>query len=165
MKAIRNLLSRFDSQLTRREVEEQLDFHLDLLTQQHCEGEKSWEEARVTAQRQFGNVEQIRDQCVEISRRSRPLLRVLKSLMILVFVTGVLVRIFSPELHVTRVGDILMAVAVLGRLLLHLRSLTPPSFHSNRETESTLGLKDNSPRPISSQERKQTPLERVIFDE
>lgn len=163
MRTIRELLSALDGKLTRREIEEELDLHLELLTQEHVKADMSWEEATASAHRRFGNVERIRDQCVEITRRSRPLMRALKSFLILVFVTGVLVRVFSPEIHVTRVGDVLMAVAVLGRLLLYLRGLNPSNFRANDETSSPLMLNSEPQSPFICDQRC-TPLERVIFD-
>jgi hypothetical protein len=161
MKALNGFIQRFDGQQARREIEEELRFHLDQLTDEHYRQDIPWDEARALAQKRFGNVEQIRDQCVEISRRNHPSLRALKLLFVLVFLIGVLVRVFSPEYHVTRVGDILMAVGVLGRLFLYVRGLNPASF-TNAADSAPLKLFDSKVSIAAYDRRKRTPVERVI---
>ena len=165
MKAFKGLVQSFDGEQTKREVEEELRFHLDLLTDEHCRQDLDRDEARVAAQKCFGNVEQIRDQCVEIRSRSHPSARALKFLLTMVFLVGVLVRVFSPEYHLTRVGDILIAVGILSRMLLYVRGLNPSSFLSRPETSSPLRLNDNGQATIVTyDQRKRTPVERVISD-
>src|SRR5439155_11076620 len=107
MKAFKGPVQSFDGEQIRGEVEEELRFHLELLTEALLQQDMSREEANAAALRRFGNVDQIKSQCVEISRRNHPAIRALKSFLILVFLVGVLVRVFSPEYHLTRVGDIL----------------------------------------------------------
>ena len=146
-----------------REVEEELGLHLDLLTQDLQGQHESSEEAKTAAQKRFGDFDQIRDECVEISRRRHPLIRALKSFLILVFLSGVLVRVFSPEYLVTRVGDNLIFVGILGRLLLYLRSLSPSISAITNEPTLSLMLKETSASAIESDEcDPQTPLERII---
>lgn len=161
---MRNLLNRLDSNLTKREVEEELRFHLDLLAEEHVKEGVSRDQAIAAAQRRFGNVERTRDECVEISRRRTPLIRALKFFLMLVFAGGILVRVFSTELHLTRVGTVLIAVAVLGRLLIYVRSLNPSSFHSSQQPGSLkLNLEPRTSFTVYDQ-TSQTPIERVIFD-
>ena len=166
MKAVNGrLFKRFDSEQIKGEVEEELRFHLELLTEALLQQDMSPEEANAAALERFGNVEQIKDQCVEISTRSNPLMRALKSFLILVFLVGVLVRVFSTEFHVLHVGDILIAVGVLGRLLVYVRGLNPSSFLSKPETSSPLMLNENGQASIAAyDQRKRTPVERVISD-
>ncbi len=166
MKAVNGrLLKRFDGEQIRGEVEEELRFHLELLTEALLQQDMSQEEANAAAFRRFGNVDQIKAQCVQISRRNRPVVRALKSFLILVFLMGVLVRVFSPEYHVTHVGDILIAVGALGRLLVYVRGLNPSSFLSRPETSSPLMLNHNGQASITAYDRrKRTPVERVISD-
>ncbi len=154
-----------DSREVEREIEEQLHFHLELLTQANLQQDMSFAEARKSALKRFGNVEQIKDQCVQISKRSHPLMRALKALLLLVFLSGVLVRMFGAELTVTRVGDLLIVVSVLGRLLLYVRDLDPSSFVSRDETSSPLMLNETSRPSIAVYDhRNLTPVERVISD-
>jgi hypothetical protein len=166
MKAgIINQFRRFDSQRAEREIDEELRFHLEMLTETLLQKDLSLAEARDAALKRFGDVEQIRDQCVEISRRNHPAIRVLKSFLILIFLVGVLVRVFNTEFHVTRVGDVLIAVGILGRLWVYVRGLNPSSFLSKPETSSPLMLNDNGQASMTAyDQRKRTPVERVIFD-
>ena len=146
-----------------REIEEELRFHLDLLTDEHFRQDMPLAEAKDAALRRFGDIERIKGQCVEISRRNRPAIRALKLFLILVFLGGVLLRIFSPEYHVTHVADILIAVGILGRVLLYLRSWTPAIMISNPEASSPLGLNDHGSIAAYDQ-TKRTPVERLISD-
>lgn len=161
MKALTGLFERLYSQQRKREIEEELRFHLDRLTEENCRLDISWEEARALAQQRFGNFEQVRDQCVEISRRNHPSLRALKLFVSLVFLMGILVRVFSPEYHVTRVGTILMAVGLLGRLLLYVRGLNPSSI-TNPDDAAPLKLFDSKVTIEAYDQRNRTPVERVI---
>jgi hypothetical protein len=159
------LFKRFDNEQIKGEVEEELRFHLELLTEALMQQDMSPGEANAAALKRFGNVEQIRDQCLEISTRNSPLVRALKSFLILVFLVGVLVRAFSTEYHVTHVGDTLIAVGILGRLLVYVRGLNPSSFLSKPETSSPLMLNETGQTSITAyDQRKRTPVERLIFD-
>jgi hypothetical protein len=139
--------------------------HLELLTQAQFRPDVSREVARATALKQFGNVDQIKDQCASILWRSSPLVRALKSFLILVFLLGVLVRVFSTDFHVARVGEVLIEVGILGRLLVYLRGLNPSSSLSKPETSSPLMLNERGQASIAAyDQRKRTPVERVISD-
>ena len=166
MKAvIGRLFKCFDSEQVKREIEDELHFHLELLTQEHLKQDMSFAEAKDAALERFGNVGLIKDQCVEISRRNHPSVRALKSLLILVFLVGVLVRVFSTELHVMHVGGTFIAVAILGRLFLYVRGLNPSSFRSKPETSSPLMLNETAQTSIRAYDhRRLTPVERVLAD-
>lgn len=165
MKAVTGRLFKcFDREQVKREIEEELSFHLELLAQEHLE-EMSLKEAKAAALKRFGNVEQIRDQCAEISRRSHHSVRAVKAFLILIFLSGVMVRIFSTEMHVMRVGGILIAVALMSRLFLYVRGLNPSSFHTQHQTSSPLMLNENVDTSIRYyDQRARTPVERVIAE-
>lgn len=155
-------LRRLDSRRVPREVEEELQFHLDLLTEEHCRQNIPLDQAQAEAVKRFGNVEKIRDECVRIAVRNQPLILALKWLCGLVFLAGVLVRIYGTDYHVTRVGDLLMEVAALARLLLYLRGKSP-SRHAKGDDESALLKLDISPLSLATyDQRGRTPVERVI---
>ena len=117
------------------EVEEELRFHVEMLRREHIRQGMSPEEAKGATLKRFGDVEQIKYQCVQISRRSHPFMRALKSFLILVSIAGVSVRVLSADISVGRIGEVLIAVAVLSRLLLYVRGLSPSNFLSkNRNT-------------------------------
>lgn len=145
----RRLFSPIGSEAIEREVEEELQFHLDLLTEQHLKHSDTFEEAKASALSRFGDVEQVKDECVEISKRSRAFVRALQSFFILLFLAGILVRIFSDELHVDRVGQMLIAIGVMGRLFLYVRGLKPAVFRQKSDTSSPLMLNSTYKAPAS----------------
>jgi hypothetical protein len=146
------------------EIEEELRFHVELLTAENLQQEMSLADARDAALKRFGDVEQIKGQCVEISRRRQPLIRVLRAFLIPVFLSGVLVRVFSSETNLLHLGDLLIFVAVLGRLLLYVRTLNPVMFRARRETLSPLVLIDRPDAAAAYDQQTLTPVERVIAD-
>lgn len=161
-----SLFKLLDCRQTEREIDEELRFHLELLTQEHLRQDMSFAEASDAARKRFGDVEQIKDQCVTISRQSRPLLRALKTFLIPVFLCGVLARVLSTEIHFLRIGDLLIFVSLLGRLLLYVRGLNPARFHAKDQTQSPLMLRDRSEATIAAYDhRKRTPVERIISDQ
>lgn len=129
---------------TAREIDEELRFHLELLTQAYLRQDLSAEEAKNAAVRRFGSVERTTDECLAISMRAHPLLVALKSFLILVFVAGIVVRMLGTDLNTRTLGQLLIAVPILSRLLLYVRSLNPSSFRSQPETASPLGLNEVS---------------------
>jgi hypothetical protein len=155
---------RLFNHLDRREIERdigaELQFHLDLLTQEYLQRSMSLEEARDAALKQFGNVEQIKDRCVEISKRRHPLVMALKCFLAILFVTGAMVRIVGWDFHISRCGDLLMAVSILSWVLLYVR-LNPSRFLSPHETSSPLKLTDQNSFAVYDQQ-KRTPVERLI---
>lgn len=76
-------------------------------------------------------------------------MRALKSFFILLFLAGILVRIFSDELHVDRVGQMLIAIGVMGRLFLYVRGLKPAVFRQKSDTSSPLMLNSTYKAPTS----------------
>lgn len=119
------------------------------MTEQHLQHADTLVEARASALRRFGNVEQVKDECVEISKRKRPFIRALKSFLILTFLAGIFVRIFGTELNVVRAGTMLMTVAVMGRLFLYVRALKPAGFRPKSDTSSPLMLNSADKTPAS----------------
>ena len=145
----RKLFNPTGSEAIEREVEEELRFHLELLTEQHLQHADTLVEARASALRRFGNVERVKDQCVEISKRKHPFTRALKSFLILTFLAGIFVRIFGTELHVDRVGQMLIAIGIMGRLFLYVRGLRPAGFRPKSDTSSPLMLNSTTKTPVS----------------
>ena len=162
MNVINRLFPGTDRGRAHSEVDEELQFHLDLLTEELCRQNMPRDEAQTAALKRFGNLEQIRDECVRISRRNHPAVSALKWFFGFVFVVGVLVRVFSPEYHLTRMGDVLMAVGVLSRLLLYLRVMNPSRYFSKPDDSSLIKLND-VPMSLATYDRKRrTPVERLI---
>ena len=145
----RRLFRPIRSEAIEREVDEELRFHLDLLTEQNLPHSETSIEARAAALRRFGDLEAVKDECVEISKRSRPLTRALKSLFVLIILAGILVRIFGDEFHVDRVGTLLIAIGAMGRLFMYVRGLNPSLFRPKSDTASPLSLNGTMKTPAS----------------
>lgn len=120
-----SLQNRFQPREFELEVEEELRLHIDLLLHENIKRGMSLEEARAATLKRFGNLDRVRNECVKICRRSRPLQRAFKLGVILLVLTGLIIRITSTDFHVARIGDTLIMIAVAGRLLIYVRSLTP----------------------------------------
>lgn len=160
------LFERFSRRDVKREVENELRFHLELLMEENLRRGMTLKEAEEEALKRFGNIERIKNQCVEISERSRPAMRVLKSFLIVVFLGGVLTRISSADIYGRQIGNMLMAIAALGGLLLYIRGLRFSSFVPANENPSPLGLSDVEQTSFAARTlEKSTPLERVIADD
>ena len=130
------LRSRFQRTDLEHEVEEELRLHIELLLHENIRQGMSPEEARAATLKRFGNLDRVRNECVEICRRSRPLQRVFKIVAILLALTGLIIRITSVDLYVAHIGDTLIAIAVSGRLWLYVRSLSPSRFLPANKTAS-----------------------------
>ena len=166
MKTLRRQLSeRFERRKIEREVEAELRFHLELLTEENLRRGMTLEKAEEEAAQRFGDVEQIKNQCVEISNRSRPAMRVLKFLLILIFLAGVSANVLSADVYGKQIGNMLMAIAALGGLLVYLRGSRFSGFVPHAENSSPLGLTDSGREFMTANDdRKLTPLERIIND-
>jgi len=110
---------------TALDVEEELQFHVELLERKYAQQGMSAAAAKTAASRRFGNLEAVKRQCVIIRKRSSPLLRALKMSLILVALAGLAIRLLSLDYKVGRIGSVLVMIAIAGRLLLYVRGLTP----------------------------------------
>jgi len=163
---IARLFKNFNRREVEREVENELRFHLELLTEENLQRGMTLKEAEEEASKRFGNIERIKNQCVEIRERNCPSMRVLKFFLIVVFLGGVLARISSADIYGKQIGNMLMAIAALGGLLLYIRGLRPFSFVPANENSLPLGLSGDEQVPFPAKtQKKSTPLERIIADE
>ena len=113
---------------TRLEVEEELHLHVELLEREYIQRGMSPEEARAATVKRFGNFDRVKNECVAICRRSHPLQRAFKIFLLLLALTGLIIRITSTDYYVARIGPILITIAIAGRLLLYVRGLSPSRF-------------------------------------
>jgi hypothetical protein len=151
----------FHQEAIEQDIGAELDFHLDLLTQDYLrQQDMSLEEAKDAALRQFGNVEQITTQCAEISRRRQPFILALKCLLSVVFLAGILLRVLAGERQLKHCGDLLSAVSLLSWVFLYVR-LHKEQFLSLPETSSPLQLTDQESFVLYDHHRR-TPVERII---
>ena len=112
------------------EVEDELQFHIEMLERKYVQDGMSAAAARAAALRRFGSLERAMKHCVDIRSRNSLLRRVLKTSLILLGLTGLSIRILSSDRNVDHIGDIFIMIAVFGRLLLYVRGLSPSTFLS-----------------------------------
>jgi hypothetical protein len=163
--ALHSLFGLFDSQAREREIEEEMDFHLELMTREFMRQDFASAEARRLALERFGDVAKVRRECIEIRRRNGALVRALKSILILMFLIGISLRVFSSEITVMHMGDLLAVIAVMGRLFIYVRAIRPPGSPLKHTPPTLLSL-TRGPRPsrLDQNEKPLTPVERIIFD-
>jgi len=123
--ALANLFKRRNRHQIALEVEEELQFHLEMLERKYAQHGLSAAETRAAASTRFGNLEKVKEQCVAIRRRNTLLRRILKTILILVGLTGLAIHLTSTDYKVARIGQILIEIAIAGRLLIYVRGLTP----------------------------------------
>ncbi|HKE57430.1 MAG TPA: permease prefix domain 1-containing protein [Pyrinomonadaceae bacterium] len=161
--AIARLLKSLGRKEIEREVDEELEFHVGLLQQEFIRQGMSAEEAQNATEERFGDIRRVRNECVAISKRQRPVVLVLKLMFALVFLSGVLVAVFSPEAHVDRVGHLLMAIGALSYFLVYSRNFNPSFFTPRALLLKSAALRKSSPKDIRNDQR--SPVERLLSDD
>ena len=126
--ALANLFSRLNRNKTALEVDEELQFHLAMLERKYMQEGMCAADAQAAALRRFGNFQRVKQQCVEITKRSTLLRRVLKTSLMLMGLAGLLISIGSSNYKVGRIGHVLIMIAIMGRLLLYVRGLGPFTY-------------------------------------
>jgi hypothetical protein len=127
---IANLFKNFNRKQIVFEVEDELRFHIEMLERKYAQGGMSAAAAKAAALRRFGSLERAMKQCVNIRSRNSLLRRVLKTSLILIGLIGLSLRMLGSDLNIHHIGDILIMIAISGRLLLYVRGLSPSNFLS-----------------------------------
>ena len=117
---------------TSLDVEEELQFHIEMLELKYAQQGMSVAQAKTAASRRFGNLDTVKRQCVTIRKRSSPLRRVLKASLFLVALAGLAIHMLGSHYKIVRIGDTLIMIAIAGRLLLYVRGLTFPTRNSEK---------------------------------
>ena len=86
----------------------------------------------------------------------------MKILFAAAFVAGVFIRILGWHANIVHVGDILMAIGVLGWLLLYCKRLA--NFRPEMEPLRVGIAEGFESRPVGFDEKGRTPFERVRED-
>ena len=142
------------------EVDEELNFHIDMQTTEYESRGISREQSRAMAETRFGNVSRIKKECVRIGSGNPVLVWILDAVFMMSLVMGLLLRLFVPESHVNRVGDVMMMIGGLGILLVYAKQCGASVFNSS--SKKPLGL--NTP-PVGFDEQGRTPFDRVRADD
>ena len=157
---MRNLLKLFNrKRAIEQEVDEELRFHIDMQTDDYTIRGLSREESKVMAEKRFGDVKKIRTECVRISSGKTVLLWILNSVFLFSLFAGLVVRVLAPELHIRRVGDVMMMIGGLGVLFVYAKQAGAMVFKSDVKPFK-LGLHKPTV-PISFDEKGRSPFDRV----
>jgi len=127
---IADLFKNFNRKQLVFEVEDELRFHIEMLERKYAQDGMSAAAAKAAALRRFGSLERAMKQCVNIRSRNSLLRRVLKMSLILIGLIGLSLRMLGSDLNIHHIGDILIMIAISGRLLLYVRGLSPSNFLS-----------------------------------
>jgi len=115
------------------DVEDELQFHIEMLERKYVQDGMSAAAAKAAALRRFGSLEKAMKHCVDIRSRNSRVRRVLKISLIILGLTGLSMRIISSRVTVHHLGDVLVMIAITGRLFLYVRGLTPSTFLSGTD--------------------------------
>jgi len=128
------------------EIEDELHFHIEMLERKYVQDGMSAAAAKAAALRRFGSLEKAMKQCVDIRSRNSLRRRVLKASLIILGLIGLSIRILSTERNLDHMGDLLIMIAIAGRLLLYVRGLSPSTFLSGTDETcpSIVTPRDNS---------------------
>ncbi|HZM99412.1 MAG TPA: permease prefix domain 1-containing protein [Pyrinomonadaceae bacterium] len=127
---IADLFKNFNRKQLVFEVEDELRFHIEMLERKYAQDGMSAAAAKSAALRRFGSLERAMKQCVNIRSRNSLLRRVLKMSLILIGLIGLSLRMLGSDVNIHHIGDILIMIAISGRLLLYVRGLSPSNFLS-----------------------------------
>jgi len=127
---IADLFKNFNRKQLVFEVEDELRFHIEMLERKYAQDGMSAAAAKSAALRRFGSLERAMKQCVNIRSRNSLLRRVLKMSLILIGLIGLSIRMLGSDVNIHHIGDILIMIAISGRLLLYVRGLSPSNFLS-----------------------------------
>jgi hypothetical protein len=148
-----------------RQVEEELHFHHEMLTEHFRECGLSEAEAKRATARRFGDVERVRAECVQISRRNRPVMKFLKLLLLLSAITGLWLRTRGWPVQFVQMGDMLIATGVLGHLLLYLKGMSRRGMRAVKSSPPFSLLGRGRSVPVEAyDELGRTPVERLVAD-
>ena len=159
------LLSQFDRNTYEREVEAELQFHIEMQAQEYERQGLTPEESFARAALRFGNLARVKKQCVRIGTQNSIWISGLKLLFTMAFILGVLLRVLNSEVNVTQVGNVLIMIGVFGGLLLYGKTAGKTIF-GREEHAIRLGLDRAADSiPLGVDEEGRTPFERLRSDD
>jgi hypothetical protein len=122
---------------SKRDLDEEMRFHVDMLTVENIAAGMSAKSAKTEALRRFGNIERIKSQCRAAHRGS--LSGAARWVMGLLVVCGALLWASPQPAQVRILGEMLIVTIVLSRLLMYLRAWPALTVRSApRASESLL---------------------------
>jgi len=156
-----------------REIEDELRFHIEARASDNIAAGMSPEDAVADAMRRFGDFNQIRAVCEGIKKeRLAGIMKVIKVCAWVILGCGLILKMSSNIVGV--VGDFLIFIALLWRLLIHLREMQPDRLRVIADLRerfyggplSLSGLTEDALRQVPAYDKDgRTPVERLISDE
>jgi hypothetical protein len=183
MTTIKSVLQRLRSpvrgEAAEREIEDELQFHIEMRTRDNIAAGMSPEDAADAAVRRFGNFDQIRAVCEEIRKeRLAGLMRAAKGLIWIMLGCGLMLKLAANEDRLRIVGHFLILISLLWRLLIYLREMRPDQRRITATEQPTLsvihtfgalslsGSAEDPPRPVPAYDKDgRTPIERLLSAE
>ena len=114
----------FDAAALRREVEEELRFHVDTCAREYELQGFSADEAKARAQRRLGDVTSVKRQCVQIKARTNARVRGMMILSSMLLTLGIFIHLSTSDYRVARTGTVLIMIGVLGTLLTFVKTFS-----------------------------------------
>ncbi|MGH9847183.1 MAG: permease prefix domain 1-containing protein [Blastocatellia bacterium] len=178
MTTFKSILRRLSSSArAEREIEDELRFHIEMRTRDSVAAGLAPEEAVADALRRFGDYDRVKAMCREISeeRRARMNSKTIKGIIWAMLGCGLTLRLTSEIRTLAQVGDVLIWIAVLWRLLIHLRATAPEQQRIEAAGQVRLSIVESTSDPSIAErpvtripahdQHGRTPVERLLSDE
>ena len=129
------------SETAAREVEDELKFHIELRTRDNIADGMSQEDALADAMKRFGDFDHIRGICEEIKKeRLSSIMKVIKGFTYTMIGCGVTLKLIADVANLRDVGQFLILIAILWRLLIYLREIQPDQNRINSIEQPSLSV-------------------------
>jgi hypothetical protein len=161
------------------EVEDELRFHIEMRTRDNIAAGMSPEDAVADAMRRFGDFDHIRAVCEEIRKeRLASVMKVIKGITWVMIGFGLTLKMTAGVQGLRDAGDFLFLIAILWRVLIHLRQTQPDQRRIKAAEQAPLSIihtigdfSASSPaeqafNPARARDKDgRTPVERLLSDE
>lgn len=141
---MRKLRLNFTATDLRREVEDELQFHVDMCAREFESQGFSAEEANARAKHRLGDVASVKRQCLQIKARTNARVRAMMIVCSTTLGVGMLIRLSTTDFRVARVGTVLIMIAVIAALLTFVKTISVLHLVSEKKPVR-LGLTSDIP--------------------
>src|SRR5678815_941823 len=180
MSMIGSILRRLRSETVEREIEEQLRFHIEMRTRDNIAAGMTPDDARADALGRFGDIGCVKAECREISSETprRVQAKITNGITWMMLGCGLTLYLTGGFASIRSVGNVLIMISVLWRLLAYLRARIPDQSRINQHVEcgrefpltvsapaiaSALAGDQGFPgRIVQRDDEGRTPVERII---
>jgi hypothetical protein len=176
---LRQLGAHVRKEVADHEIEDELRLHIEMRTRDNIAAGMTPEDAVIDAMRRFGDFDHIRAICEEIRKEWLiGVMKVVKGLAWIIIGCGLTLKLTADEEAWQPVGNALILIASLWRLLIHLREIRPSQRHIRAAQLTIVGgthtigdfsainLKEQTFTPVPAYDKAgRTPVERLLSDE